>query len=206
MTDTTALPTFTYYPDPVAGGAFRETGEPCPCCGEVRGWGYTLTPFCVGESPENICPWCIADGSAAQKYGTEGSPAKFTGDLFEVLRDAGGRITRLANPFVDPSTVPAGQREELATRTPRFLTWQEPQWLACCSTPAQYLGQPTGAELKALDDLDNVLECLTVDSRWGADGTPVENRLNCVGPEESEVVYLFRCSECGRHLAYSDMD
>lgn len=206
-TPTTALPTFTWYPDPVAGGAFRETTEPCPCCGEVRGWGYTLTPFCVGESPENLCPWCIADGSAARRYASDdGRPADFTGDLFEVLRDAGGRITRLANPFVDPSTVPAEQREELATRTPRFLTWQEPQWLACCSTPAQYLGQPTGAELQDLDDPDNVLECLQVSSYWDADRARAEERLAMVNPEASEVVYLFRCPECGRHLAYSDMD
>lgn len=205
MTDATTRPTFTYYPDPVAGGAFRETTDPCPCCGEVRGWGYTRTPFCRGESPENLCPWCIADGSASQKYGTDGRGAEFTGDLFEIVRDDAGAVTEFASPFFGEPTVPPEKSRELAYRTPGFMTWQEPQWLACCSTPAQYLGQPTGAELKQLDDLDNVLECLRVSSRWGADRTAAEDRLKTVGPDESEVVYLFRCSGCGRHVAYSDL-
>ncbi len=214
MTDATdatpdAFPTFTYYPDPIGGGAFHETQDPCPCCGEVRGWGYVFGPYCPGESPENLCPWCIADGSASEKYGTDGHKADFTGDLFEIRRDDDGRITEVLNPFITDLTVPQEQWEELSCRTPRFLTWQEPQWLACCSTPAQYLGQPTGAELKALDDLDvpgGVLDSLRATSHWGADGTPVEARVDHVGPDASEVVYLFRCSGCGRHLAYSDND
>ncbi|MGO1911579.1 MAG: CbrC family protein [Mycobacteriaceae bacterium] len=38
-----------------------------------------------------------------------------------------------------------------------------------------------------------------------ADGSMAEERLGMLGPDQSEVLYLFRCSGCDRHLAYTDM-
>ncbi|MGJ0182331.1 CbrC family protein [Corynebacterium glyciniphilum] len=57
-------------------------------------------------------------------------------------------ITGLYPDFLPGCIVPADLQPGVAYRTPAFLTWQDPQWLACCSVPAQYLGQPTGSELK----------------------------------------------------------
>jgi uncharacterized protein CbrC (UPF0167 family) len=170
----------------------------------VRGWEYKRNVYCVGEKPKHLCPWCIADGSWSEKYADEsGRNAILIDTLYEFVRDADGVITGVQPDFLPGCTVPDNLQAEVAHRTPAFLTWQEPMWLACCSTPAQYLGQPTGEELTRREGLDDVVESLVATSHWDAD--TARDRLASVGPDESEVVYLFQCSHCKRLLASADM-
>jgi uncharacterized protein CbrC (UPF0167 family) len=61
------LPKFKYHPDPVATGAIKPSEEVCECCNRARGYVYTSTIYAEDEI-QFICPWCIADGSAAQKF------------------------------------------------------------------------------------------------------------------------------------------
>ena len=61
------LPKFKYHPNPLATGAIAESNEVCECCEEAPGYIYKAS-FYSTEEVESICPWCIADGSAAEKY------------------------------------------------------------------------------------------------------------------------------------------
>lgn len=61
------LPEFKYHPNPIATGAIKTSDETCECCGRERGDIYTSTLY-AEEEIEFICPWCIADGSAANKF------------------------------------------------------------------------------------------------------------------------------------------
>lgn len=60
------LPRFRYHPNPIATGAVVPTEEVCECCGKARGYKYNSVVYAEKEV-ECVCPWCIADGSAAQK-------------------------------------------------------------------------------------------------------------------------------------------
>ncbi|MEU9879253.1 CbrC family protein [Streptomyces phaeochromogenes] len=62
------LPVFRYHPDPLAGGSIRASTEKCACCHRSTGWIYTATFYTAQEVDGNFCPWCIADGSAAERF------------------------------------------------------------------------------------------------------------------------------------------
>jgi len=72
---TDTLPFFRYHPDPVATGSFRAGDEPCACCGRRAGWSYTAACCTAQDVDGPICPWCIADGSAAERFDAEFSDA-----------------------------------------------------------------------------------------------------------------------------------
>lgn len=62
------LPQFKYHPKPLETGAFEQdkTVE-CDCCEQQTSVYYSGPFYCVDEV-EHLCPWCIADGSAAEKF------------------------------------------------------------------------------------------------------------------------------------------
>lgn len=63
------LPVFKYHPDPLSTGSVIESTVVCKCCGQNKGYIYTSSVYAIEELHNEICPWCIADGSAAKKYG-----------------------------------------------------------------------------------------------------------------------------------------
>src|SRR5580692_9345664 len=72
MASAETLPVFKYHPDPVATGAFKEDRDtPCLGCSRIRGYIYTGPVFTEGSFTldNHLCPWCIADGTAAKKFG-----------------------------------------------------------------------------------------------------------------------------------------
>ena len=73
------FPKFRYHPDPIGTGAFKKADKPqiCECCGKKTGYVYE-SPFYSTEDVECLCPWCIADGSAAKT------------NLYTVPRDTSG--------------------------------------------------------------------------------------------------------------------
>lgn len=64
------LPQFKYHPNVYDLDLFEEERGECSICHQERNLKYEA-PFYSIEDPEYICPWCIADGSAAGKYGGE---------------------------------------------------------------------------------------------------------------------------------------
>src|SRR5690348_11863238 len=65
------LPAFRYHPDPIASGSVVESEQRCDCCHARRGFIYqssVYNPRPIGDPKPALCPWCIADGSAHNKF------------------------------------------------------------------------------------------------------------------------------------------
>ena len=60
------LPRFNYHPSPFSTRALVDSEDTCDCCGLACGFMYDGPVYC-SENVEHVCPWCIADGSAACK-------------------------------------------------------------------------------------------------------------------------------------------
>ena len=93
-----------------------------------RGYIYTASVYAPGWYRDCICPWCIADGSAAEKF-----EAMFSDD--HPLAQAG---------------VPDAVIEEVTRRTPGFNSWQQEEWLSCCGDACEFHGDAPRSELQAL--------------------------------------------------------
>ncbi len=163
-------------------GSIEASPATCSVCGRARGLVYAGPLY--GESVDEVvlCPWCIADGSAAGRLELE-------------LTDIGWGV---------PPGVPEPVLDELAHCTPGFVSWQSDHWLYHCGDACAYLGAVGYDELRRLPDaLAALLDGLEEDG-FGAD----ESReiVESLSPEESPTAYLFRCLACGTHVAYSDND
>ncbi|MGH4031258.1 CbrC family protein [Actinomycetota bacterium Odt1-20B] len=170
-------PFFRYHPDPVATGAFRMSADACSCCGRATGWIYTATFYTAQEVDKSFCPWCIADGSAAERFEGEFS-------------DAYGL------DGVSDETV-----HEVTRRTPGFSAWQDPHWLVHCRDAAAFLGEVGHTELAAHPD---ALEQLRLDLRMGGWHDPAQLEQFLADLGEGATAMLFRCTVCGTPLAYAD--
>ncbi|MGW2035234.1 CbrC family protein [Streptomyces sp. NPDC001811] len=171
------LPTFRYHPDPLATGAIEASREVCLCCGQSRGWIYTLSLYTEQDVPGRICPWCIADGTAAERFDGEFVDAYgLDGVSWEVLLE----VTR---------------------RTPAFAAWQAPRWLVHCHDAAAFRGEVGYNELAAHPE---ALDQLRTDLRLGGwrDADQLEEFLHSLGGDASAM--LFQCTICGGYLAYID--
>jgi uncharacterized protein len=171
------LPCFPYHPDPVGTGSVKHSPEACACCGRARGFVYD-GPIYSRQQVGLICPWCIADGSAAERY-----RATFT--------DASA-----------PAEVPREVIECVERRTPGFTAWQQEQWMFHCGDGAIFLGVVGAVELAAYPDAVAALreQC----ERWGWSPQEREAFLKGLAKEGDASAYLFRCRHCDRHIAYAD--
>jgi uncharacterized protein CbrC (UPF0167 family) len=102
------FPFFKYNPDPIKLGVIKQEVTICTSCGKNRDYVYG-GPFYSVEEVEGICPWCIADGSAATKFNGE-------------FQDAASCETVNQEEFLD----------ELIHRTPGYVAWQQGYWLSHC--------------------------------------------------------------------------
>jgi hypothetical protein len=105
------LPVFRYHADPVETGSIEHKETKCPVCKQKREY-VDVGPFFAIEDVEGICPWCIANGSAAKKYDGE-------------FQDSASIESPVEDKFMD----------ELVHRTPGYMAWQQEQWLIHCEEP-----------------------------------------------------------------------
>ncbi|MER7485882.1 CbrC family protein [Streptomyces sp. NPDC126497] len=171
------LPSFRYHPDPLATGAVRASDETCACCERATGWIYTAAFHTAHDVTGHFCPWCIADGSASERFAGEFTDSYgLDGVSEEVLHE----VTR---------------------RTPGFHAWQDPHWLVHCRDAAAFVGEVGHAGLAAHPEaLDQLRTDLRLDGRH--DEARLERFLTRLG--EGASAMLFRCTVCGTHLAYAD--
>src|SRR5262249_42871738 len=109
------LPTFTYHPAPFSTGAIEDSDGACSCCGLARGY-LSRGPIYSAPHVGPICPWCIADGSAAEKWaGSFNDP---------VFLDSWG----------DPVDVPDEVVDEIRHRTPGLALEEFVWWVHCGET------------------------------------------------------------------------
>jgi hypothetical protein len=164
------FPRFTYHPDPLATGAVKVSDAPCMCCNRSRGFVYRGSPYSRrNDLDDAICPWCIADGSAARAF-----DASFVEDSEEELK-------------------PAVQRQ-LFERTPGYESWQGEFWLCHHDDACEFHGDATREDLNALTEEEETLFLAQnefVQDYWTDLKADHDRRASSIG------IYKFRCRHCG---------
>lgn len=177
------LPVFKYHPDPIATGSIIPFKGVCPVCGESKGFAYAGVPYGKIEL-EHACPWCIADGSAHEKFGVEFTDAAGVGGY--------GQWEKVATDVT----------EEVAFRTPGFAAWQQERWFTHCGDAAEFLGPMGKAELEQIGS--HAIQAIRQES--GKQDTEWEHYFSKLDRKYSATAYLFRCRHCGQLGGYSDCD
>ena len=115
-------PTFKYHPNAYELDIFiHEEGE-CSVCNQLRHLKYSAD-FYSDEEPEYICPWCIANGLAAEK---------FAGSF---------------NDYIGVEVIPKDKLDEVLYRTPSYISWQQQVWLSHCNEPCAFLAYVGAKEI-----------------------------------------------------------
>jgi uncharacterized protein CbrC (UPF0167 family) len=184
MSTSIVLPKFRYHQDPLATGSLEPSTIECVCCGQARGFIYVGPVYCEVELNDALCPWCIADGSAARKFDAEFTDRGGIGDY--------GRWERVSDAVLD----------EISTRTPGFSGWQQERWFTCCGDAGVFLGRAGRNELDAAG-LDAIR---AIQRESGLEGDAWDQYFRALDRDGSPTAYLFRCPECGGIAGYSDCD
>lgn len=166
------LPRLTYFDDPVAAKCFERSDAPCLCCGRVRGWLYTGVIYGRRDDEPRVCPWCVADGSAARAW---------KDGIFNSIDE----------------NVPAEVREEVEKRTPGFATWQTLIWPVCCRDACVFRGYAQYAELTEKWPEAGKALLSTYQVGWLGPQTP-EEFLGWFKNECDPGAYAFQCRHCGK--------
>ena len=169
------LPRFKYHPDPSA--VFQRTNARCESCRQARGFEYIGPQYGLKEL-DHLCAYCIADGSAAEKFGLE-----FT--------DPGG---------TEPGPG-AARLDELIHRTPGYDGPDGDVWPVHCDDFCAHLGRAASwgdIESHLLDlDADIVAFCDDLDIRRD------EFRQEVNRESSPLLAHIFRCLTCGHHRLVS---
>jgi uncharacterized protein len=179
---TESLPLFRYHPDPVATGSVVPSVSPCLACGRARGFTYVGPVYAVEEPTDGLCPWCIADGTAASAF-----DAEFTDAALDV-----------------PTDIAVSVIDELLRRTPGYNSWQQDRWLYHCADACAFLGAVGRHELEDHRDAREMLR--HEHDGFGWNERQVEAYLEALSTDGSPTAFLFRCLHCAAYLAYSDAD
>jgi hypothetical protein len=165
------LPFFKYHPDPLATGAIERRALQCACCGQSRGFVYVQPVYATTDLDEKLCPWCIADGSAASKFGASFSdeqPLSLAGVAKEVV-------------------------EEVCLRTPGYSSWQQEEWLAHCNDACEFHGDASE------EDVARASEATKADWRQHYELTEKDwkAQVKDYEPAGDSAFYKFVCRHCG---------
>jgi len=170
------LPSFRYHPDPLATGALVAEEIDCVVCDLRRPYRYAQTMYAFDEV-EPLCPWCIADGSAAERHD--------------------GCFTDSAAPGLRAK--PEGFAE-VVYRTPGYAGWQQEDWLAHCGECCAYLGPVGWKEIEPLQkQLADDLARIAAETRTEVD--PIYRHFHRDG---NPTGYLFRCLRCDGYRLHWD--
>lgn len=179
------LPSFLLFPNPQAEDVLSFKRGTCDVCGKARDVMYKGPVYGgrVGEHDFNVCPWCIADGSAGAR-----------GLVFNDL----GPV-----PFGHAAIKLPQEEQELAERrTPGYVTWQGNHWMACCGHACVYLGEADREDLcgRWASGVPSMFEG---EDRSQEEIDEIVNRVERGG---SVCAYVFQCRHCGQLRAYWDCD
>lgn len=176
------LPKFKYSPNAYSIDVFENDEDICSICNEERNIRYTGSFYSIDE-PDYICPWCIADGSAAKMYDGE-------------FNDYCGIEGVSPNPKDPKPKISKELLLEITKKTPSYKSWQQERWMTHCNEPCAFIGyadtetiEPLWEELK--DDIEK--------NRYGTDF--IKSNLSKDG---SLVGYLFQCLHCNQHRLHVD--
>jgi uncharacterized protein CbrC (UPF0167 family) len=174
-----ALPAFRYHPDPVRSGSVEKSTVSCKCCGCERGFVYVGPVYAEADDLDDaLCPWCIADGSAAAK--------------FDAYFNNVGEIA---------DKVPAEVQEEVEKRTPGFITLQEGEWRACCGDAAAYLMRASEKDLLSREfPRSRSALMMQMITEEGIPSAEAGEFVMTLTQDSGHSAYMFRCLKCGKFL------
>jgi uncharacterized protein CbrC (UPF0167 family) len=182
------LPKFKYHPNPIETGAFKtDKIVTCDCCGQETNIYYT-TPFYSVDDIEALCPFCIANGKAAEKFDGE-------------FQDYSS-IEGISSSPSTPNTLDNKEAvEEVTMRTPGYCGWQQEVWLSHCNDLCAFIGYVGWNEIKdKLNDFVD-LELDIKDYDYSLD-----ELSKCLVNKGSLQGYLFQCLHCKKYRLYLDCD
>lgn len=181
MSDTEALPTFRYHPDPITSGSVEPSEGECAVCGEARGFIYVGPVYGEDDLSDAVCPWCIADGSAFAEH-----------DATFVDSEA----------FDDDA--PQAAMDEIVERTPGFATYQSERWPSCCGEPAAFL-EPAGiTEIRTKYRYVESQLMPYIVHEMGISGGAATRLLESLKRDSSPTAFIFRCLHCDTNPAWID--
>jgi uncharacterized protein CbrC (UPF0167 family) len=177
-----SLPHFSYHPDPLQTKSVAPSPITCRSCGRARGFIYTGPVYAEEELVDALCPWCIADGSAADRFDAE-------------FVDRAG----IGN-YGSWEQVPESVIIEVSRRTPCFTGWQQERWWTHCGDAAAFLG-PAGAE-----ELQHEWAAAVpmLQAELGYDESEWAEYFALLDRMRGPTAYVFRCRHCGKLGGYSD--
>ncbi|MCI0570953.1 MAG: CbrC family protein [Myxococcaceae bacterium] len=189
--------TFKYFESPrtSAASSWTEEEDTCDLCGNEGPWYEG--PF-VGEDDdgvERVCEECLAGGELTG----QGLSAN-TGDVDTL------RAQLQALPPAERETRIGERTEELQSRTPPLVTWQDLPWPAHCGDYCRFLGETGRKELDALAPDGNGeaffhKHVYEADRELRIDFAELPPEAPTRDEDAWEVgVYLFRCLDCGTHV------
>jgi uncharacterized protein len=175
------LPQFRYHPNPIQTGVLSESGNVCRACGRARGVIYTGPVYAEVELHDAVCPWCIADGSAAAKFN-----ATFCDDYSLVQQGA-----------------PVAIIQEVTCRTPGYISWQSEYWPAHCNDACECHGDLQKKGLAEVDGEAKAWLCkelqIETDNEW-------RDLIHTYEPAGQPAIYLFICRHCKAKRYHWDCD
>lgn len=172
------FPTFLYHKNPIETGAFDQCEQQiCECCGEETIFIYVSTIYAV-EDPEILCPWCIADGTASEKY-----EAAFTGEV--------------------AGTVSSTIEDIILHKTPGYIGNQEEIWLTHCKDACCFLGTVNWQDIQNLGIEEEIVKYYDTYEHYNDLDIPTLKK----GLKSGHVsAYLFKCLHCNQYLLHNDAD
>ncbi|MBW7981742.1 PF03691 family colicin E2 tolerance protein CbrC [Enterobacillus tribolii] len=187
------LPCFKYHPYPLQTGAFKQDKTVlCDCCALHTDIYYASTFVSAGNITNLcFCPWCIADGVAAEKFDI----------CFHESSDIEGQIVMYdsAGEFIGVNNIYPPEMVDLLTkRTPGYFGWQQAYWLAHCGEFCAFI------DYVGWDDISQQLDAF---ADLAADcahfGVKVEHLPKYLSNGDCQG-YLFRCLKCGTLRLWAD--
>jgi len=183
------LPEFKYHPNPIETGAFKmDKTVKCSCCGQETDIYYTR-PFYSEENIKAFCPFCIANGEAAEKFkgsfqdysSIEGiSPNPDEPNISDILKEAITEVTK---------------------RTPGYNGWQQEVWLNHCEDLCAFIAYVGWDEIKGKlsEFVDLKADCSEINISINDLSKYLINGGSTQG-------YLFQCLHCKKYRLYIDFD
>ncbi|GHF36747.1 hypothetical protein HNQ07_001283 [Deinococcus metalli] len=176
MTD--PLPDFRYYADPYGDRTIIEEDITCRVCGAQRAWKYDGVLYAADEL-DAICPWCVANGHAAEK---------FDGCFQDVM-------------------FPEAASEEsvlwVLMRTPSVASWNPFEWPEHCGECCRYIGDLRNHRHPGYIESASVqTDLFEISRKTGL------TRDEVLSWADTGSIYLrlFQCVQCGTYRVILDLD
>lgn len=180
------LPKFKYINDNIRDKFFEHNINDlaCECCGIVSPLVYTGM-FYAEENVEILCPECVSNGKAAEK---------FCGEFYDYWSDI-------------PKTMPKESLHELQHKTPSYRGQQQEYVPHCCNDFCKFIDYVGWRDIQKRGLTNNLVFCCY-------NNTIIENgkKYNFIEANKEKLRkkgdfrgYLFQCLHCNSYHLHADM-